>query len=64
MSEVVRIKCEPRLRVVPDADPSPSLAYEAEQRRRIMSRDWAGVHIRADQARPISISDRGRWKWR
>lgn len=68
MSEVVRIRRKPRLRIVEKAsakpDGAPSYAYEAEQRRHIMSRDWAAAHVAGDHAQPINLTDRGKWKWR
>lgn len=47
------MKPKPTLHAVPKvAEPAPDLSYEAEQRRRIMSRDWAAVHVLADRRRP------------
>lgn len=68
MSKVLRIKTEPQLRVVTGAPPAeeaaPSYAYESEHRRHIMGRDWAATHIAGDHAPPISITEKGKWKWR
>jgi hypothetical protein len=44
-------------------EPAPDLSYEAEQRRRIMSRDWSKVHVTGDRAPAISLPTRRRWSW-
>jgi hypothetical protein len=46
---------KPALHVVKDApEEAPDTSYEAEQRKRIMSRDWAAVHVSADRRAPFA----------
>jgi hypothetical protein len=52
-------RSQAKLRSVPTAaepvtEPAPDTSYEAEQRRRIMSRDWPTVHIEADRRLPFA----------
>jgi hypothetical protein len=51
------MSAKPRLRSVPSepvTEPAPDTSYEAEQRQRIMSRDWSTVHIEADRRLPFA----------
>jgi len=55
------------LHAVPDEPvetPAEAYAYEAEQRRRIMARDWARVHIAADRRPALPFFDRIKRTWR
>lgn len=36
--------------------------YEAEQRRKIASINWAKVHVRGDRSAPIDLPERRWWK--
>jgi hypothetical protein len=52
-------RSQAKLRSVPaTTEPAPDTSYEAEQRQRIMSRDWPSVHI-AEIAPPRSTSPTG-----
>jgi hypothetical protein len=58
-------RSQAKLRSVPaTTEPAPDTSYEAEQRQRIMSRDWPSVHIEADRAAPLNITDRITRLWR
>ncbi len=47
-------RSQAKLRAVPKIeDPAPDTSYEAEQRKRIMSRDWSAVHVAADRRLPF-----------
>lgn len=51
------MSAKPRLHSVPSEPvkrPAPDTSYEAEQRRRIMSRDWSAVHVQADRRLPFA----------
>lgn len=49
------MSAQPKLRAVPAvAEPAPDTSYEAEQRRHIMSRNWAAVHVAADKRSPFA----------
>jgi hypothetical protein len=57
-------RMKPNLHAVPDVpQPQPSTAYEHEQRRYILSRDWAGIHIRSFRAAPIFLPDPVKRLW-
>lgn len=51
------------LRVV-GAEPAPDLSYEARERRYVLSRDWAAVHVAGDRREPVNIPERVRRWWR
>lgn len=53
-----------RLRLVEEGQPQSLTAYESEQRRHIMSRDWSAVHVRADRSAPIFLPDTHKRTWR
>lgn len=56
---------KPALVLVDQAEqPAPSYAYEAEQRRRIASKNWAAIHIAGDRREPLSLPDRVKRVWR